>query len=176
MSIVNFGLTGIGNPDDVEVPTGTGTRPLHRLGTVRRLQGVTRRTVARHLNIDVSQVKLQERETADMPLSQLYEWQKVLDVPVNELLVEAEDPLSAPVMKRAQLVRIMKTALAIMEEAKRPPIRRMAETMINQLVEIMPELKGVGPWHTVGKRRRRDDYGVAAERRLSDDLFIDRRD
>ncbi len=171
MSVMNCSLSGIGSPDGLKLPTEK--RPLHRVGTVRRLQGITRRTVARHLNVDVAQVKLQERETADMPLSTLYQWQKVLDIPIAELLVEADDPLSGPVLKRAQLVRVMKTALAIMEEAKQTQVRRMAQTMIDQLVEIMPELEGVGPWHAVGKRRRRDDYGVAAERRLSDDVFLD---
>jgi len=171
MSIMNCSVSGMGNPDGVKFPA---KRPLHRLGTVRRLQGITRRTLARHLGLEVSQVRLQEEETADIPLSQLYEWQRVLDVPVTELLVEADDPLSAPVLQRAQLVRVMKTALAMLEEAKQAPIRRMAQTLIDQLVQIMPELKGVGPWHTVGKRRRRDDFGIAAERRLSDDVFIDR--
>jgi len=174
MSIMNCSVSGLGNPDGVELPAGK--RALQRLGAVRRLQGITRRTVARHLNVDVSEIRLQERETADMSLSRLYEWRKVLDVPIAELLVECDDPLSTPVLKRAQLVRVMKTALAIIEEARQPSIRRMAQTMIDQLTEVMPELKGVGPWHTVGKRRRRDDYGVAAERRLSDDVFMDRTD
>lgn len=171
MSVVNCSMSGLGNPDGLKFPAGK--RPLHRVGTVRRLQGITRRTVARHLNVEVAQVKLQEQETADMSLSQLYEWQKALDVPIAELLVEAGDPLSPPVLKRAQLVRIMKTALAIIEEAKQTRIRRMAQTMVEQLVEIMPELEGISPWHAVGKRRRRDDYGVAAERRLSEDVFLD---
>ena len=171
MSVVNCSVSGVGNPDGLKVPAGK--RPLHRVGTVRRLQGITRRTVARHLNTEIAQIKLQEQETADMPLSQLYEWQKVLDVPIAELLVEAGDPLSPPILKRAQLVRIMKTALAIIEEAKQPRVRRMAQTLVDQLVEIMPELQGVSPWHAVGKRRRRDDYGVAAERRLSEDVFLD---
>ena len=174
MSIMNCSVSGVGNSDGMKFPADK--RPLHRLGTVRRLQGITRRTVARHLNVEVSQVRREERETSDMPLSQLYEWRRVLDVPIAELLVEADDPLSAPVLQRAQLVRVMKTALAILEEAKQAPIRRMAQTLVDQLVQIMPELKEVGPWHTVGRRRRRDDYGVAAERRLSDDVFMDRVD
>lgn len=171
MTVMNCSVSGVGSPDGFRV--SAGERSLHRLSAVRRLQGITRRTVARHLDIDVAQVKLQERETSDMPLSTLYQWQKVLDVPISELLVEADDPLSTPVLKRAQLVRLMKTVLAIMEECKQQRVRRMAQTMIDQLVEIMPELEGVTPWHAVGKRRRRDDYGVAAERRLSEDVFMD---
>lgn len=171
MGIMECGASEVQPPDVPNVPTGT--RPLHRLGTVRRLQGVSRRTVARHLNTEVATVRLQERETADIPLSKLYEWQKVLDVPVAELLVEAGDPLSTPVLKRGQLLRLMKTAQAILGQTKQTRIRRMAQTLINQLIDIMPELAEVGPWHAVGKRRRRDEYGVAAERRLSEDVFLD---
>jgi transcriptional regulator with XRE-family HTH domain len=152
------------------------SRPLHRLGVVRRLQGISRRTVARHLEMEVAAVKREEQETADLPLSKLYEWQKVLDVPISELLVEADDLLSSAVLKRAQLVRVMKTALAIRHKANRLTIRRMAQMLIEQLVEIMPELAEVSPWHAVGKRRRREEHGAAAERQLSEDVFLDRMD
>ena len=151
-------------------------QPLHRIGTVRRLQGISRRTVARRLNLEVAQVKYQEQPTSDMLLSRLYEWQRALEVPVTELLVEPGDPLSPPVLERAQLVRVMKTVLSILEEAEQEPIRRMAQTLVSQLVDMMPELKSVSSWHAIGHRRRRDDLGVAAERRLSDDLFLDSMD
>lgn len=146
---------------------------LHRLAAVRRQQEISRRTVARRLGMEVSQVKAQERETSDLLLSRLYQWQQLLEVPITELLVEADDPLSEPVLKRAQLVRVMKTVLAILETSNQEPIQRMAETLVEQLTEIMPELEGVGPWHAVGERRRRDEFGVAAERRLADSLFTD---
>jgi hypothetical protein len=67
----------------------------------------------------------------------------------------------------------MKTAQAILAQTKQVRVRRMAQTMVDQLVELMPELAEVGPWHAVGKRRRRDEYGAAAQRRLSDDVFLD---
>jgi len=151
----------------------TMKRPLHRLGVVRRLQNVSQRTVARHMGTDIAAVRQQERADSDLTLSQLYEWQKVLEVPVAELLVEDDDPLSAPVLRRAQLVRIMKTVLAILEAADQKPIQRMAQTMVDQMIDLMPELKEVGPWHTVGKRRRHDELGIAAERSLSEDVFLE---
>ena len=171
MSIMNCGVSGSGNPDGLKAPADK--RLLHRLGIVRRLQGISRRTAARYLDVDVATVRFQERETTDLLLSKLYEWQDLLEVPVAELLVEADDPLSAPLLKRAQLVRMMKTVLAILENAQQEPIRRMAQTLVDQLVEMMPELQGVSPWHAVGKRRRFDEFGVAAERRLSEDVFMD---
>ena len=171
MGITNCSASGVERTDVCNVPASK--RPLQRLATVRRVQGISRRTVARRLNTEVASVRLQERETADMPLSELYEWQRALDVPVAELLVEAGDPLSTPVLKRAQLVRVMKTAQAILAQAKQVRVRRLAQTMVDQLIEIMPELAEVGPWHAVGKRRRRDEFGVVAQRRLSDDVFLD---
>ncbi len=69
MGIMNCSASGMGPPDARKVPTGK--RPLHRLGTVRRLQGISRRTVARRLNTEIATVRLDERETADMLLSKL---------------------------------------------------------------------------------------------------------
>jgi len=171
MSIVSCDTSAVDSAAEVHV--STAGQPLHRLAKVRRLQGLSRRIVARRLNTEVAQLKEQERPTSDMPLSRLYEWQRVLEVPVSELLVEPGDPLSPPVLERARLVRVMKTVLAILEEARELPVRRMAETLVDQLTEMMPELEGIGPWHAVGRPRRRDELGVAAERRLSDDVFLD---
>ena len=170
MGNTNGKVSGAGHPGARKV--SAGKRPLHRLGTVRRLQGISRRTVARRLETEVAAVRLQERETADLSLSKLYEWQKALDVPVAELLVEADDPLSTPVLERAHLVRVMKTAQAILAQAKQVRVHRLAQTMVDQLIEVMPELAEVGPWHAVGKRRRRDEFGVTAQRRLSEDVFL----
>jgi len=171
MSAFSLGASGAAGPSGLKLPAAG--RPLHRIGIARRLQGISRRTAARRMNIDTTQLRLQERETSDMLLSRLYEWQEALEVPVVELLVDSGDPLTSPIAERARLVRVMKTVLSILEETKELPIRRMAQTLVDQLVELMPELEGVGPWHAIGHRRRRDELGVAADRRLSEDVFID---
>lgn len=173
MSIADYNLSGMLGSEGLNLPdTGRG-KPLHRLGAVRRLQGISRRAVARRLNVDINVVKQQEDETADLPLSIVYKWQQMLEVPIGELLVDNEDPLSPPVMKRARMIRLMKTVLAILERSNQPAIRRMAQNLVNQLVEMMPELKGVTAWHAVGQRRRLNEYGRAAERRLSPDVFLE---
>jgi transcriptional regulator with XRE-family HTH domain len=165
----------MGNPDAKPegVPLATSPPQLHRIASVRRLQGVSRRGIARRLNIDITTVREQEDETHDLLLSTLYKWQQLLEVPVSELLVDTTDTLALPVMKRARMVRIMKTALSILEQTNQVPVRRMAQTLIDQLIELMPELGGVSAWHAVGQRRRLDEYGRAAERRLSADVFMD---
>jgi transcriptional regulator with XRE-family HTH domain len=173
MSITDDNLSGMVGPEGLKVPPSGDGRPLHRLGAVRRLQKLSRRSIARRLNVDVSMVKQQEEETSDLQLSTLYKWQQALEVPVAELLVDDEALLSPSVMKRARMVRLMKTVLSILERSNQPAIRRMAENLKSQLVELMPELKGVTAWNAVGQRRRLNEYGRAAERRLSFDGFLD---
>jgi transcriptional regulator with XRE-family HTH domain len=175
MSIANFGVTNSEVSPKVTVPT-VPQRPLQRLAAVRRQQGISRRTIARRLNVEIEQVRQQEADTADLTLTTLYAWQKALDVPVSELLVEACDSLVSPILERSQLVRLMKTVLAIRGQTRQESVRRMVQTMMDQLTEMMPELAEVGPWHTVGKRRRLSELGVAAQGRLADDVFIDRDD
>jgi hypothetical protein len=101
-----------------------------------------------------------------MTLSMLYRWQQALEVPVAELLSEGDQPLSTAVKERSQLLKVMKTAVTILERSRQPGIRRMAENLIGQLTEMMPELEGVGPWPSVGRRRTSDELGEVVHRRL----------
>jgi transcriptional regulator with XRE-family HTH domain len=146
-------------------------RVLHRLATVRRQQGISQRNMARRMNAELQTVCEQEKETTDLPLSVIYTWQKVLDVPVTELLMDSDAPLSAPVLERARMVKLMKTAAAIMEKAQTNSIKRLVTMLVEQLLEIMPELRDVSAWHTVGQRRTLEDYGRVVERQLPDDLL-----
>ncbi len=146
-------------------------RPLHRIQDVRRLQGMSLRTAARQLGIDVRSIRAQEQASSDLRLSDLYRWQRALDVPVGELLVEDDDPLSRPIRERAQLVKIMKTARSLAETISHPSAQRMAENLIEQLQELMPELAEVSPWHSVGQRRSLDEMGRIAEQPISDEML-----
>jgi transcriptional regulator with XRE-family HTH domain len=144
---------------------------LHRIRTVRRQQGISLRTAARHMGSNVRETRDQENESSDLRLSDLYRWQEALEVPLEELLVESDKPLSRPVKERARMVRVMKTASALLEVAPPGQVRRFAQMLVDQLVDLMPELKDVGPWHSVGQRRSLDEYGRIAEQRMSDELF-----
>lgn len=145
----------------------------HRLEQVRRQQGVSLRRVARALKVDMHEARRQEQASTDLRLSDLYAWQKVLDVPLADLLAEGSESLSAPVLERARLLKLMKTAAAIQEKADNNSLRRLAEMLVAQILEIMPELEGVSPWHVVGQRRTLEDYGRVVERRLSDGIWRD---
>jgi hypothetical protein len=152
-------------------PSRNGQKPLHRLAEVRRQQGVSPRNMARRLNCDLSAIRQQEEETTDLPLSVVYQWQKILEVPIAELLVDSDSPLSAPVMERARMVKVMKTVAAICEKAETPSLKRLLQMLCEQLLEIMPELTDVAPWHTVGQRRTLEEFGRAVERQMPDDMF-----
>jgi transcriptional regulator with XRE-family HTH domain len=149
---------------------------LHRIRTVRLQQGVSLRSAARQMGSDIRSLRLQEQESTDLRLSDLHKWQKALDVPLTDLVEETDEPLSRPVMERARLIRLMKTAKAIEERSPTASVSRMAETLVSQLVEIMPELKDVSPWHQFGQRRSLEELGRVVERRMSDDLIPDNLD
>jgi hypothetical protein len=121
------------------------------------------RTAARQLNTDIKSVRAQEQASADLKLSDLYKWQRALDVPVTELLAESDEPLSQPVRERAALLKVMKTARSLLESAAPGPHRLLAENLVSQLVDVMPELAAVTPWPSVGHRRSSHDLGRLLE-------------
>ncbi len=155
-----------------EPPVHPTVRPkLHRIATVRVEQGVSLRSVSRQSGRTLSAVRAQEDETIDLRISDLKRWQKVLGMPLQDLLVDSGPPLSRPVMERARLVRLMKTAASLQAKVKSVGAKRMATMLVQQLIEIMPELKDVSAWHSVGQRRSLEEYGKVVERRVSDDFF-----
>ena len=144
---------------------------LHRLADVRQQQGVTLRNVARRLGVEMSVARRQEQETCDLRISDLLGWQEVLEVPIAELLVEAEGQLSGPVLERSRMVKLMKTAAAIREQTDGTATHRLANMLIGQILEIMPELQDVSPWHHATQRRTLDDVGRVARNVVSEEVF-----
>jgi hypothetical protein len=177
MSISEFDLAGAASPlpssnEDLVHPVLPASamphkKRLHRLREVRREQGVSSRRAAQLLGISVEQLHHDEDPETDLALSQIYEWQRLLEVPVADLLDEPHAPLSAPVMRRAQLVRLMKTVQAIVERSSQASVRRLGQTMINQLVEIMPELEGVTPWHSLDRRTQNQNSRILEQAYLA---------
>jgi len=141
--------------------------PLHRIGEVRRLQGISLRAARQALGLSTDDVRIQENEHYDLLLSELYRWQRALDVPICELLSEPRLQLSQPVLARASMVKVMKTATSILETAHHPALQILAERLVDQLLEIMPELAGVAGWPSVGQRRTTEEMGRIAEHPLS---------
>ena len=156
-----------------QMPVASARPVLHRIADVRKRQGVSVRSVARRMHTSIDQVRKQEEPGCDMLLSELLRWQQALEVPLNDLLTESESPLSEPVLTRARLLRIMKTVKAIQETATSNSIQRFAAMLEQQLIEVMPELKDVSAWHSIGQRRSPNELGRTAERTLPDSFFGD---
>lgn len=135
----------------------------HRLAEVRKQQGVSVRSAARRMGVSMDQVRREEHPETDLMLSDLVRWQVALEVPLADLLTDDEAPISAPILKRAKWLRLMKTVKALSELEASPGVKRMAAMLESQVVEIMPELADVGAWHSVGQRRTQDELGRIAE-------------
>lgn len=145
----------------------------HQLAQVRKRQGISLRCAAKRLGITVSEAREQEDGSADLTLAQLYQWQAALDVPIGELLAEPADTLAAGVMDRARMLRIMKTALAIHNRSRTAAQQRLAQVLVDQLLELMPELKAVSGWPVVGQRRSAEELGKIVERPIPEQWFFE---
>lgn len=128
-------------------------RSLHRISAVRRLEKMSLRNLSRRWGMRIRAVRREECSTTDLPLSALYRWQKALGVPVAELLVESDSPLAEPILARARLVKIMKTAATLKQHAASSRTKQLTQLLVDQLVELMPELAGVSPWQEPGASR-----------------------
>jgi len=158
-------------PSSRNAGSGRQATRYHRIADVRRRQGVTLRNVARRLGVALAVIRRQEQADCDLRLSDLHRWQQVLDVPVAELLVEGDGQLSGPVLERSRMVKLMKTAAAIRERTSGTPVGKIVTMLIEQILEIMPELEDVTPWHTIGQRRTLEELGRTAQHVVPEDVF-----
>jgi len=149
------------------------TRTLHQLEAARRRQGLSLRCVAKRLGLSVSEARQQEEGSIDITVSQLYRWQQALEAPLAELLEEPTDYLSPRVLDRARMLRIMKTALTIHAQARSPGMKRLAQVLVDQLLEMMPELEDVSAWPTVGQRRKGEEMGRIVDNPIPEHWFFE---
>ena len=154
-------------------PESGDRRALHRLSAVRKLRNVSLDDAARQLELTPQETKHQEQPTTDLTLSALYRWQELLKVPVGKLLVEGEGPLGLSSAKPDTLAEILRGALLILQHTKQPGIRRMAHTLVDQLVELSPGLREIADAHTAGQAHRFDEQGRAMKGALPLDFFLE---
>jgi transcriptional regulator with XRE-family HTH domain len=152
-------LLGSAVVEHVETPP-----QLHRIATVRAEQGISLSRAAKRMQIDISAAREQENETADLKLSQLYQWRNVLEVSAGELIIEPEEIPCNPIKNRCQLVRMMKTVRSIIVESKSEVVVILARQLEALLVDLMPELETIAAWPSVGQSREPHSPGIAATR------------
>lgn len=135
----------------------------HRIAEVRGEQGISLRSVSRRTGIEIRVLKHQEDPCTNLTLQELHVWQRALDVPLSDLLIDSNSRLSQPVQQRAKLVKIMKTAAAIQEVSTSPRVNRLVAMLKEQLEDLMPELKEVSAWPNYGQRRAPNQLGKIGE-------------
>ena len=151
----------------------TSEQPLHRISEVRRAQHLSIASIAKRLHKDIAEVRNAEQPQSDILLSELYQWGEVLDVPVEELLIEPSTLPANPVRNRGLLLRIMKTVRSILEETQETRTKHLAQTLNDQLIELMPELAEITPWPVVGHSREDKGLGAACLRRFEPGIALE---
>lgn len=151
------------SPRSEERRPAKSTRPLHLIASTLRKQNATLAGCARRLGLSLSEAAAQARPDADLSLSQLYAWRAVLDVPTSELL-PLDDLVPDPVRNRALLLRTMKTARQLQDLSRGTRLEPAVASLIDQLIELMPELAEVPAWPTVGQSRAPREPGAATRR------------
>ena len=146
-------------------------KPFHRAAEVMQQEGISLRAIISRMNISAEQARAELDPRRDMRLSELYRWQAALNVPVVDLLVDPGTGLSGSVELRAELLKLMKSVRSIQEKSEDEVIDRLAARLASQLMEIMPELKDVSSWPSVGQPRTLDDLGAIVERILPEAFF-----
>ncbi len=145
--------------------------PLHRAAEVLQQEAISLRTVARRMNVSADQARAELNPQRDLRLSDLYRWKSALKVPAVDLLVHPGTGLSDSIQLRAKLLKMMKTVRSIQETCASENVSRLAERLERQLTDLMPELKDVSSWPSVGKRRTLDELGAITERMLPESIF-----
>lgn len=137
----------------------------NRIAQVREQQGISQRTMARRMRIDLKSYQILERTETDLRHSQLIALQAALEVPMVDLLEDTQT-LSRPVAERAKMIKVMKTAAALRETPSNARVERMVETLCEQLVDVMPELAEVSSWPQYGSRRGSSAIGKALAQQI----------
>lgn len=122
---------------------------------------------ARRTRMPAGALRKLEDERNDLSISLLHRMAQGLGVPVSELLIESSQGLSEPIRQRACLVRIARTAHSLVAHSKTQAMRSLAQTIVNELTEIMPELAEVGSWPEFGTRRPVTDIPRILDRIVS---------
>ena len=146
-------------------------KPFHRAAEVMQQEGISLRAIISRMNISVEQVRAELDPRRDMRLSELYRWQAALNVPVVDLLVHPGTGLSGSIQLRAELLKLMKSVRSIQEKSEDEVIDRLAARLTGQLMKMMPELKNVSSWPSIGQRRTLDELGAVVKHILPESFF-----
>ena len=160
----------IGNGDSATSPV-----VMHRLAEVRRAKGMSRRVLAQRLGITVEELRVKEA-SADVPISTLCRWAAALEVPITDLVVEPDESATMTRLPRLLAARLMKVAAKLRDRSRRRGIQRLAQTFVEQLTEILPDLEQFAQKNHGRLQNPHRQPPPAAPRPLSEQVFLKRRE
>ena len=140
------------NPLDEEVDFTAPPGRRHYIAEVLKNQGISIALCAKRLGVTQEEVLRQLNPFSNLTLNQLFSWSEVLDVPLPELL-PFDASTSDPIRNRALLLRIMKTARQIQSLSAHTSVQYAAETLVMQLLELVPDFAMIEAWPSVGQSR-----------------------
>jgi len=132
---------------------------LHRVAEVRLQQGISLRAIARRTGLSVRELRVQESPHSNLTLRDLHIWKDALEVPLEHLLIDRDLSVSESIRSRALLIRIMKTVILLREIMVSRRLVIILDVLREQLVELMPELRHIHGWPSLGTRRGNDEFG-----------------
>ena len=122
----------------------SSSEELNRIRKVRLSQGITIEDAARMMKKSTAATRESQRETADLKLTELYQWAAVLDIDITELIVDENFPPSARISAhRLMLSQWMKAVLTIDEEASQKQIKIFAQRCMQHLLQLRPDLNSI---------------------------------
>jgi transcriptional regulator with XRE-family HTH domain len=137
-------------PSSAKVATDRGTlrEAVHQVELARHCKGLSRRDVARRMDVDLNEVKRQENETTDLRLTELYRWQEALDATLPELLTGDHDPISTPEIDSRRMAKMLNATTEIRKTTNQSQVHRLAQMLLWQLGELSPQMDGLRQWQS----------------------------
>ncbi len=134
-----------GTPDPVDVHVG------QRLRVRRSLQGMSQEKLANAINLTFQQVQKYERGTNRISAGRLYQFSKILDVPISYFYDQFEEPLAntqgaygfadneqegfstEDLMQRKETLDLVRTYYSIKDPNKRKDIIKFIKSMTSRM-------------------------------------------
>ena len=151
------------NPLDETIDYTAAPGRRHYIAEVLKNQGISVALCAKRLGLSEDEVLRQLDPKSNLTLNQLFDWSEVLDVPLSELL-PFDSSTSDPIRNRALLLRIMKTARQVQGLSAHTRVQYAAETLVLQLLELVPDFAMIEAWPSVGQSRVAKVDGLSTRR------------
>ena len=143
---------------------------VHRLRQVREQSETSLRAVASRTGIPIGILRKQQ-DSNEISLVDFLRWQRALNVPFEELLQPIATELADHIRVRAGLVRLVRSIKSLLHDELTERQATIVENIIDQLNELMPELRAVPAWPAIGSRRSQNEPAVIESQMIDTNVW-----